>query len=249
MLRLAGFALALGLTAPALAAPGKLDEPVLRLPPSPAAPRVALTLDACDGQVDARILDLLIARNVPATIFASGKWIARNHEALAQLLARPDLFEVEDHGARHVPAVSIPTTVYGLRAAGSRKAVAWEVVVGAADLIAAGAPMPDWFRGATAEYDPAAEAEIAALGLRLAGFSVNGDGGATLSAAVARANFDAAPDGAVIIAHLNQPHRAAGAGVAEGIADLLDRGVRFVRLKDVWPAPGPAGGGAAARPG
>jgi peptidoglycan/xylan/chitin deacetylase (PgdA/CDA1 family) len=59
-MRVAALACAIGLAAlPALAAP-RLESPDLRLPPSPAAPRVALTLDACDGQVDRRILDVLL---------------------------------------------------------------------------------------------------------------------------------------------------------------------------------------------
>lgn len=240
-MRVPALACALCLAAlPAIAAPNLLS-PALRLPPSPGAPRVALTLDACDGQVDLRILDLLLADHVPATIFASGLWIARNPVAMAVLLAHPDLFEVEDHGDRHRPAVTVPLRIWGLRAAGSSQAVAAEITGGAQDLLRAGAPAPRWYRGAGAEYDAGAEAEIASLGYRLAGFSLNADQGASLPARAVRARIDAATDGAVLIAHLNQPRRPAGQGVAQGIADLLAQGVRFVRLRDVWPDPAPTG--------
>lgn len=241
LMRLALVAACLAVPALAAALPrAVVFEPVLTLPPSPGAPRVALTLDACDGAVDHRILDLLIARDIPATIFASGRWIARNPDTLALLLAHPALFEVEDHGARHVPAIDVPMSLYGLHAAGSPAAVATEVTGGTAILIAAGAPPPKWFRGAGAEYDASAEAQIHQLGYRLAGFSLNGDGGASLSEAGTRARFDMARDGAVILAHLNQPHRPAGAGVAAGIDDLLARGYHFVRLDTAFPVPGPA---------
>jgi peptidoglycan/xylan/chitin deacetylase (PgdA/CDA1 family) len=241
MLRLTVFLAVLA--APAAAAPHlALDQPILTLPPShDGVPRVALTLDACDGLTDHRILDLLVARNVPATIFATGKWIARNPKALAEMLGHPDLFEIEDHGARHVPAIERPMTLFGLRAAGSAQAVQQEVSGGAAALTVTGTPPPQWFRGAGAEYDAGAEADIRRLGYRLAGFSVNADQGASLSEASVRRRFDKTPDGAVIIAHINQPHRPAGAGVAEGIADLLGRGYRFVRLEDALPSGGQAG--------
>lgn len=42
-----------------------------------------------------------------------------------------------------------------------------------------------------------------------------------------------ARDGDVIIAHINQPKRASGAGVAEGILALKAKGYRFVLLRDV----------------
>lgn len=240
-MRVAALASALCLAAlPALAAP-RLESPGLRLPPSPGAPRVALTLDACDGQVDRRILDELLADHVPATIFATGLWIARNPAAMATLLAHPDLFEVEDHGDRHRPAITVPTRIWGLRAAGSAQAVAAEITDGARDLARAGAPAPHWYRGAGAEYDAGAETEIAALGYRLAGFSLNADQGASLPARAVRVRIDAATDGAVLIAHLNQPRRSAGQGVAEGIADLVTQRVRFVRLEDIWPVPSATG--------
>lgn len=240
-MRVAALACALVLVAlPALGAT-RLDSPGLRLPPSPDAPRVALTLDACDGQVDQRILDVLLADRVPTTIFATGLWIARNPATMALLLAHPDLFEIEDHGDRHRPAITTPVRIWGLRAAGSAPAVAAEVTDGARDLVRAGAPTPRWYRGAGAEYDAGAEAAIAALGFRLAGFSLNADEGASLPARAVRARIDAATDDAVLIAHLNQPRRPSGLGVAEGIADLHARGIRFVRLEDIWPVPAEIG--------
>ena len=223
---------------PATAAtgPGRLFDPALRLPRSaPGVTRVALTFDACDGKVDRRILDVLEADAIPATIFVSGKWLARNPQTFAELLSHPDLFEIEDHGARHVPAVGFPTRVYGLKAAGSPAAVQAEVQGGAEALLAAGAGNPHWFRGAAAKYDAAAMTQIEAAGYRIGGYSRNGDGGASFSTALAEKTVAAAQDGDVILAHLNQPRRPAGAGVAAGIAALKARGVAFVRLEDAFP--------------
>ena len=93
--------------------------------------RVALTLDACEGRTDNRILDALVDNRIPATIFITGKWLNHNAEALATMRAHPDLFELENHGARHIPAVDSPVTVYGIKAAGSTDAVTAEVEGGA----------------------------------------------------------------------------------------------------------------------
>src|SRR5258708_7812071 len=107
----------LAFTAAASASP--LIEPRLRLPlETNGAHRVALTLDACSGKVDGRILDALIANHVPATIFATARGLKRNAAAIAEINAHPDLFEVENHGARHLPAVDEPRLVYGIPAAG-----------------------------------------------------------------------------------------------------------------------------------
>jgi peptidoglycan/xylan/chitin deacetylase (PgdA/CDA1 family) len=76
---------------------------------------VALTLDACGGAFDADLVRFLIERRIPATIFATRRWLERNPEATAILTAHPDLFDIEDHGANHVPAViGVGRRVYGI---------------------------------------------------------------------------------------------------------------------------------------
>ena len=228
-------ALLLGAAAtPVLAAqPGAagLVEPHMRLADRP-EPTVALTFDACDGRVDDRILSTLIALKVPATIFVSGIWLGRNKQAFRTLLDHPDLFEIGDHGAHHRMAVDRPTTFWGVHAAGSPAGIAAEVTGGAALLTAAGAPHPRWYRGAAALYTPEALAQVVGMGYRIAGFSLNGDGGASFGTAETARRIGAARPGDVVIAHVNQPLRPAGAGVAQGIRALAAAGMRFVRLSD-----------------
>lgn len=220
----------------AIAGP-KLVEPSLRLPPSAGkSVRVALTLDACGGRTDLRILDAIVQNRIPATIFVTGLWLKHNSEALAVMQAHADLFEIEDHGARHVPAVDVPATVYGIKAAGSTEAVHAEVEGGATALRAAGVAQPRWFRGATARYSPSAIELIEKLGYRVAGYSLNGDGGSLLGAKETERRVAAAKDGDVIIAHINQPGHAAGGGLVKGLLALKARGATFVRLEDALPA-------------
>lgn len=210
-----------------------LVEPALHVTPGGAAgPRVALTFDACMGRTDPRILDMLVENHVPATIFVTERWIRKNRGVLETMLKHPDLFEIEDHGAMHVPAVDRPMKIYGIAAAGSPEAVHKEVAGGADAILEASGRHPQWFRGATAKYTPSAITAIRGMGLRVAGYSLNGDGGATFGAALAERRIAAAKDGDVVIAHINQPGRPAGGGVAKGILDLKAKGYQFVKLDD-----------------
>ncbi|MBD9371469.1 polysaccharide deacetylase family protein [Rhizobium sp. ARZ01] len=237
---LASATLVLSLIGSAAAGP-RLVEPRLHVAKSHSGPaRVALTFDACMGKVDMRILDVLLREKIPATIFVTARWLKHNPRATAVLRSHPEQFEIENHGAMHVPAVDYPTSVYGITAAGSPQSVAREVEIGGEAILGAGAPPPHWFRGATAKYTASSITEISRLGYRIAGYSVNGDDGSLLGAKAAERRVASARNGDVVIAHINQPSHAAGAGVAKGILALKAKGVTFIRLSDadaVEPAP------------
>jgi peptidoglycan/xylan/chitin deacetylase (PgdA/CDA1 family) len=208
-----------------------LVEPRMRLAASPGRrPAVALTLDACPGRFDSRIARALIEARVPATIFASGPWLRRNPDAVALLLSHPDLFGVQNHGAAHLPPVLDHRRVFGLAVAGDLEAVRREVTVGAADVRTATGVAPVWYRAASGFYSPEALAAVRALGVAIAGYSLNADQGASLPAAAVGRRIAAAEGGDVIVAHINQPLRESGLGVIAGIAALRRRGERFVRL-------------------
>ncbi|WP_377296267.1 polysaccharide deacetylase family protein [Rhizobium sp. SGZ-381] len=213
----------------------RLLEPSLHLPKSgkPGEMRVALTFDACMGEADQRILSVLIDEKIPATIFVTARWLRHNPQTVALLQAHPDQFELENHGENHVPAVDVPVKIYGIAAAGSPQAVEQEVAGGARAMAASGLAAPHWFRGSTAKYDASAMAQIRAMGFRIAGYSLNGDGGSLLGASVAEKRIAAAKDGDVVLSHINQPTHAAGEGVARGILALKRRGVTLVKLSDV----------------
>ncbi len=221
------------LSGPAMAGGDGLLEPKLRIAPSRSGPaHVAVTLDACMGKTDMRILSTLLEQNIKATIFVTGRWIRTNPEAVAILKSRPDLFEVENHGENHIPAVDYPTKVYGIAAAGSPEAVAKEVDGGAKAMLAAGFPAPRWYRDATAKYSPSAIAQIKTMGYDIGGFSINGDSGSLLGAKQTEQQFARAKNGDVLIAHINQPTHAAGEGVVAGLKALKARGVVFVHLNE-----------------
>jgi peptidoglycan/xylan/chitin deacetylase (PgdA/CDA1 family) len=212
----------------------RLDLPLIDLTAPSVAPTVALTLDACGGAYDRDLIRFLVARRIPATLFVTRRWIEHNPVGLAEVLAVPDLFQLEDHGANHVPAVlGAGRRVYGLRGVGDLHGLAAEVEGGAAAIQVATGRAPHWYRGATAVYDMQAVTAIEGLGLQVAGFSLNADAGATLSRRAVAARVRAARDGDVIIAHMNKPRSQTAEGLADALADLQARGYRFVRLDQV----------------
>jgi peptidoglycan/xylan/chitin deacetylase (PgdA/CDA1 family) len=217
-----------------------LVEPAISLTLPEDAPRtVALTLDACSGATDMRIVETLVALSVPATIFASGLWLPGNAAAVALMRAHAGLFSIQNHGERHLPPVLGTRRVYGLAVAGTMDAIEREVTRGGEMVTAARGARPHWYRAAAGLYSPAAVEAIQAMGWSIAGYSLNADEGASLPAASAARRIAAARSGDVIVAHINQPHRPSGAGVADGIAALKRAGAVFVGL-DALPATQPA---------
>lgn len=218
---------------PALAAPawGIEQHDRLVLPQGTATPQVALTLDACGGGFDAELLAALVKHGVPATVFLTQKWIDHNPAGLAALLAHPELFDLQDHGTEHRPAVlGAGRRVYGLPGVGSVEQLQAEVGGVADTLQALTGRRPQYFRGATAVYDEPARRAIQAMGYRIAGFSVNADAGATLPQATIEQRLRQVRAGDVVIAHLNKPAGRTAEAFAATLPELKARGLRFVTL-------------------
>ena len=194
---------------------------------------IALTLDACGGGYDESLVKFLIAQRIPVTVFATRRWIDRHPQAVAALNAHPELFDVEDHGDRHVAAVIGPgRTVLGVPGVADIDHLQREVIGGARAIAKATGRAPVWYRGATAEYDPEAVRAIEALGYRIAGFSLNADEGATLHKATIVTRLTRAKPGDIIIAHMNRPQSDTAEGLAAALPKLQARGFRFVTLRD-----------------
>lgn len=209
-----------------------LVEPSLSLEPQSGPCRVAVTLDCCPGHFDARIADVLAQRKIPATIFITAVWMRMNPEGLRFFLDHPDVFRLENHGALHLPPVLGTQRIYGLKVAGSWPAIQEEIAGGAEAVARVTGRKPVWYRGAAGLYTPSVVPQIEALGVRVAGYSLNSDEGASLPAAIVAARIKAARDGNVIEGHINQPKRESGAGIAAGLAALHDSGAQFVWLDE-----------------
>jgi peptidoglycan/xylan/chitin deacetylase (PgdA/CDA1 family) len=209
-------------------------------PTSSPSLRVALTLDACSGAFDQDLIRFLIAQRIPTTLFATTRWIRRNPKGLALLKAHLDLFDIEDHGENHVPAIiGAGRSVYGIPGEPDMLHLRREVLEGAEAIEEATGVPPHWYRGATGEYDQKAADEIRRLGYKIGGFSVNADQGATLSVTAIEARMRRVKGGDVIIAHMNKPKGQTAEGLAPSILELQKRGFVFVRLDQVDLEPVP----------
>jgi peptidoglycan/xylan/chitin deacetylase (PgdA/CDA1 family) len=195
---------------------------------------VALTLDACSGKFDDDLIEFLIRHRIAATIFATKKWLLSNPHGVAIIKAHLDLFDVEDHGENHIPAViGIGKSVYGIPGEPDVIHLRREVTEGARAITEMMGVPPHWYRGATAEYDAQAVSEIDAMGYKIAGFSVNADSGATLKQGAIVERLKHIKAGDVIIAHMNKPASETAEGLSVGLEQLLKRGFVFVRLDQV----------------
>lgn len=212
-----------------------LDLPGVRgtLRTQTTGPAVALTFDGCGGRggsgVDQRLLDILRAEQVPATLFLNARWVEVNPQLAAELAADP-LFVIGNHGTRHVPLSVTGRDAYGIPGTASA-AEAVDEVWGNQTVLTelVGAP-PRFFRPGTAFYDDVGVQIALALGTEPIGFAVNGDGGATFSAATVRREVGSAAPGSIVIAHLNRPGSGTADGIAGAIADLRARGIGFAHV-------------------
>jgi peptidoglycan/xylan/chitin deacetylase (PgdA/CDA1 family) len=195
---------------------------------------LALTLDACSGSYDADLIAFLIQNRIPATIFATKKWIVENPLGVSAIRAHLDLFAVEDHGENHIPAViGAGRRVYGIPGEPDLIHLRREVSEGAKAIEQTFGVAPHWYRGATAEYDPLAIKEVERMGYKIAGFSVNADAGATLKRKAIAERVRHVKDRDVIIAHMNRPAGDSAEGLADSLLELVRQGFRFVRLDQV----------------
>lgn len=195
---------------------------------------LALTLDACTGKFDYDLIEFLIRNRIPATIFATKKWLDKNPFGVSIIKAHLNLFDVEDHGENHIPAViGAGRKVYGIPGEPDIIHLRREVTLGARAIQRAIGVTPHWYRGATAEYDTQSIEEINRLGYKIAGFSINADAGATLKKLAIEERLKNVKAGDVIIAHMNRPASDSAEGLSEALSQLRSKGFVFVRLDQV----------------
>lgn len=206
-------------------------------PVTPGRRTIALTFDACGGPsgsaVDQGLIDALREFAVPATLFLSATWIEANPEATRKLAADP-LFRLENHGTRHLPLSVNGQAAYGI-AGTATPAEAIAEIDGNRALLADYGVESTWFRSGTAHYDDVAVDIAHDRGVKIAGFSVNADVGATATEGHVASTIMHAPDGAIVLARMNQPTSGTGPGVREALEQLPSDEVRFTFLDGSRP--------------
>lgn len=193
------------------------------------SPRIALTFDACDGEVDWELLEGLRGLRAPATLFLNRRWIERHPSVVTDLAADP-LFELANHGTRHLPLSVNGTSAYGIPGTVSASDAVEEIWTNQLVLAAHTGVTPRHFRAGTAHYDDVAVRIVQELGMTPAGFTVNGDGGATFSDDDVHDQLISAPPGAIVLAHMNRPESGTARGTLRAIPTLLDAGTVFSHL-------------------
>lgn len=197
---------------------------------------LALTFDACGGSAcangyDTKLIDYLIQKKIPATLFVSGRWIDANPDLFLKLAAN-DLFEIGNHGLNHLPSCVNGKSAYGIKGTGSAAEVVQEIEANARKIESLTGSLPCYYRSGTNFYDEAAVNITRDLGYQAVGYNVLGDAGATYSREQVKNALLGARAGSIVIFHFNHPEGETAEGVMEAIPGLEKNGVRFVKLSD-----------------
>lgn len=198
------------------------------VPTVPGARTIALTFDACGGAYDHALIDVLREHEVPATLFLAQPWIEA-HPEITRELVRDELFQIENHGTRHLPLSVTGASAYGIHGTASPEEAIAEIA-GNAEVLRGFGVESRWFRSGTAHYDDVAVRIARDGGVRIAGFAVNGDYGAQAGAHAVTSQIVSTPDGGIVLAHMNHPGSGTAAGVRHAVEQLQGTGVRFVTL-------------------
>ena len=196
---------------------------------------IALTFDCCGGPggnaVDQALIDTLQKTGTPATFFLNFRWVRAN-PGPAKSLAENPLFDIGNHGTRHVPLSVSGRSAYGIPGTASAAEVYDEVMLNQDALHTLTGRTARYFRPGTAYLDDIAVGIVRALGLVPVSFAINGDGGATYPAAVVSREVSKARAGDIVIAHANHPRGGTAAGIAGVLPALHAAGITPVRLTD-----------------
>jgi peptidoglycan/xylan/chitin deacetylase (PgdA/CDA1 family) len=196
---------------------------------------IALTFDACGGRggsgYDQALISFLRRREVPATLFLNSRWIDANPAVFRQLAGEP-LFEIANHGTRHLPLSVTGRSAYDITGTRNAGQVYDEVARNQAKLSRLLGVPPRFFRAGTAYSDDVAARIVTAMSDHLVTFAVNGDAGATFTPWQVESTVTAAPAGSIVLCHMNHPSSGTAQGIAAAVPRLIAAGYRFVRLSD-----------------
>lgn len=196
---------------------------------------IALTLDACGGKhgskYDKELIDFLDKENIPATLFINYRWIEANKDIFMNL-SKNNNFEIENHGYSHKPLSVNKKSVYNIEGTSNVEDVIKEIKLNDDAIYKLTGKKPKYFRSGTAYYDEVAIEIAEELGYKIAGFSINGDGGATFSKEEVINEVSKGKSGDIIISHFNQPNGYTYEGLKEAIIALREEGYKFVKLEE-----------------
>lgn len=219
------------------AAPGEfgteVDGTQLSLPDDCDA--AALTLDACGGPngsaVDQDLLLTLRDLELPATLFINQRWAQANPRTMEEIVSEP-LFEIQNHGTKHLPLSVSGQSAYGIKGTTSVAEVYDEIMINQRFLQSEYGLKCRYFRSGTAHLDEVSAQICKDLGLTPVNFTVNLDDGATLAAEAVASRAAGLSRTDIALGHFNLPTSGTGAGLAQALPRLLAQELRFTTLEE-----------------
>jgi peptidoglycan/xylan/chitin deacetylase (PgdA/CDA1 family) len=194
-------------------------------------PRLALTFDACATQsksgYDERLIQVLIERHVPATLFLGGKWMAEHPEA-TRYLGSCDQFELANHSFLHPHMV-------GLSAERLRQEL-WRTQVILYSLTGRQAML---FRAPYVEIDDTVVRAAALMGLTTVQYDLaSGDPDPAVTAdRMAQSVLQRVRNGSIIVMHMNGRGWHTAAALPAIIDELNRRGFEFTTVSELIRSP------------
>jgi peptidoglycan/xylan/chitin deacetylase (PgdA/CDA1 family) len=190
-------------------------------------PRLALTFDACATKgtsgFDEKLIQVLVAKQIPATLFLGGKWMAEHPEATRHLAAI-EQFELANHSFLH-PRLA------GLSEDRVRQELWWTQVV----MYSLTGRQALLFRAPYAEIDERAARVAAQMGLTTVQYDLaSGDPDASATAErLVKTVSQGARNGSIIVMHMN----GRGWHTAEALPGIIDhlqgRGFAFATVGEL----------------
>ena len=224
---LASLSAALVTQAPSLASP---PEPTPLQPlvhGSRAEPCVALTFDACATRApngyDARVVEVLVATNTPATLFLSGKWLEREPDEARHLASLPNI-EIASHGYAHRHLTRM-----------SDEAMQSDLVLAQETFMRLLGQAPLLFRPPYAESSDRLARVAAELGLVTVTYDLaSGDPDARIPKhKLIDYVVDMAKNGAIVVMHMNLRGWHTADALPDIIAGLRHRGFELVTVSEL----------------
>ncbi|WP_120005165.1 polysaccharide deacetylase family protein [Nesterenkonia muleiensis] len=202
--------------------------------------RAVLTLDACGGPAgsgyDERLIEVLRSTSTPATLFINKRW-AQEHRSVTQELVGDPLFEIANHGTRHLPLSVTGRAAYGISGTANLRDAHAEIAQNQDYFRDTYGLELRRFRSGTAHADEVAVEMAQMLGVEVVNFSLNADAGATHSPSEVHAALAAVQPGDICIGHFNQPSSGTADGVASALEAAAERGIEWATLEQALPRP------------
>jgi peptidoglycan/xylan/chitin deacetylase (PgdA/CDA1 family) len=134
---------------------------------------MALGVDTCDlmdKDQDAKLIEFLTAKEIPATLFICGEWVDKNSALLKKLAANP-LFEIANQGMSRKACSVSGKTADGVPGTNNIKELFEEIEQNARKIEAVTGVLPQYYHAGSGHYDEVAVRVVRALGYEALGSS------------------------------------------------------------------------------